>query len=62
MLCGGIKMKSKFLPSPRPSALESLNDQQLLNIYKLAVQAETSFDFIEILEETLEKRKINFKE
>lgn len=55
-------MKSKFLPSPRPSALESLNDQQLLNIYKLAVQAETSFDFIEILEETLEKRKINFKE
>ncbi|WP_160297305.1 sporulation histidine kinase inhibitor Sda [Paenibacillus sp. IHBB 10380] len=54
-------MKSKFLPSPRPSALESLNDQQLLNVYELAVQAETSTDFIEILEETLEKRHINFR-
>lgn len=47
-----------FHPSPRPSSLELLSDEQLLNIYDLAVEAEASPDFIEIIKNVLSGRKL----
>ncbi|CAH1194582.1 hypothetical protein PAECIP111892_01744 [Paenibacillus auburnensis] len=46
-----------FHPSPRPSSLELLSDEQLLNIYELAVEAKASPDFIEIIVSVLSGRK-----
>ncbi|WP_054941480.1 sporulation histidine kinase inhibitor Sda [Paenibacillus ihuae] len=46
-----------FHPSPRPSSLELLSDEQLLNIYELAVEANASPDFIEIIVSVLSGRK-----
>lgn len=51
-------MNYHFHPSPRPSSLELLTDEQLLNIYELAVQAKASPDFIQIIETVLSKRNI----
>ncbi|CQR57061.1 sporulation histidine kinase inhibitor Sda [Paenibacillus riograndensis] len=48
-----------FHPSPRPSSLELLSDEQLLNIYDLAVEAKASPDFIEIIQSVLTERNIN---
>ncbi|WP_150270805.1 sporulation histidine kinase inhibitor Sda [Paenibacillus tepidiphilus] len=47
-----------FHPSPRPSSLEMLSDEQLLNIYELAVEAQASPDFIEIIKNVLSGRKL----
>ncbi|OKP84224.1 hypothetical protein A3844_16700 [Paenibacillus helianthi] len=47
-----------FHPSPRPSSLELLSDEQLLNIYELAVEAKASLDFIEIIETVLTGRNM----
>ncbi|MEK4059552.1 MULTISPECIES: sporulation histidine kinase inhibitor Sda [Paenibacillus] len=47
-----------FHPSPRPSSLEMLSDEQLLNIYELAVEAKASPDFIEIIKNVLTGRKL----
>lgn len=51
-------MNYYFHPSPRPSSLESLTDEQLLSIYELAIQAEASPDFIEIIREVMSKRPL----
>jgi len=51
-------MNYKFHPSPRPSSLELLSDEQLLNIYDLALQAKASLDFIHIIETVLSDRSI----
>ncbi|AIQ69960.1 sporulation histidine kinase inhibitor Sda [Paenibacillus graminis] len=48
-----------FHPSPRPSSLELLSDEQLLNIYDLAVEAKASPDFIEIIQTVLTERNIS---
>lgn len=48
-----------FHPSPRPSSLEMLSDEQLLNIYQLAVEAEASPDFIEIIKNVLSGRTLS---
>jgi hypothetical protein len=55
-------MNYHFHPSPRPSSLELLTDEQILNIYELAVQAKASPDFIQIIESILSKRQINISE
>ncbi|SET56892.1 sporulation histidine kinase inhibitor Sda [Paenibacillus sp. NFR01] len=47
-----------FHPSPRPSSLELLNDEQLLDIYELAVEAEASPDFVEIIKSILAERQL----
>lgn len=47
-----------FHPSPRPSSLEMLSDEQLLNIYELAVEAKALPDFIEIIKNVLNGRKL----
>lgn len=51
-----------FHPSPRPSSLELLSDEQLLSIYELAVEAKASPDFIEIIQTVLTERKTNSTE
>ncbi|ASA23087.1 sporulation histidine kinase inhibitor Sda [Paenibacillus donghaensis] len=51
-------MEYHFHPSPRPSSLEMLSDEQLLNIYELAVQVEASPEFIEIVRNVLTSRKV----
>ncbi|WP_342436334.1 sporulation histidine kinase inhibitor Sda [Paenibacillus sp. FSL L8-0436] len=51
-----------FHPSPRPSSLEMLSDEQLLNIYELAVEAKASPDFIEIIKNVLNGRKLTGSE
>lgn len=55
-------MNYHFTPSPRPSSLETLTNEQLLNIYELAVQAKASAEFIEIIEDVLIKRKPELSE
>lgn len=51
-----------FHPSPRPSSLELLSDEQLLNIYELAVEAKASPDFIEIIMNVLSGRNLTASE
>lgn len=51
-------MEYYFHPSPRPSSLELLSDEQLLNIYDLAVEAKASTDFIDIIKNVLTGRKL----
>jgi hypothetical protein len=51
-------MEYYFHPSPRPSSLELLSDEQLMNIYELAVEAKASPDFIEIIKKVLTDRNI----
>ena len=53
-------MNYQFHPSPRPSSLELLTNEQLLNIYELAVQAKASPDFIHIIESVLLVRDIPY--
>ncbi|BCG60062.1 sporulation histidine kinase inhibitor Sda [Paenibacillus sp. URB8-2] len=55
-------MNYHFTPSPRPSSLEMLTNEQLLNIYELAVQAKASPEFIEIIEDVLSKRSLEHSE
>ncbi|WP_081754945.1 sporulation histidine kinase inhibitor Sda [Paenibacillus durus] len=50
-------MDYHFTPSPRPSSLELLTDEQLFNIYELAVEAKAAPEFIEIIEDVLMKRR-----
>ncbi|WP_082865627.1 sporulation histidine kinase inhibitor Sda [Paenibacillus crassostreae] len=49
---------SHIFSSSHPSVIEMINDEELLNIYQLAKEASTSDDFIEILEEVMEKRNL----
>ncbi len=51
-------MNYHFHPSPRPSSLELLTTEQLLNIYELAVDAKASPDFIEIIKTVLDGRDL----
>lgn len=51
-------MDYHFHPTPRPSSLELLSDEQLLSIYELAVQAKALPDFIEIIESVLSSRNL----
>ncbi|WNS44368.1 sporulation histidine kinase inhibitor Sda [Paenibacillus sp. MMS20-IR301] len=51
-------MEYLFHPSPRPSSLELLSDEQLINIYEVALEAEASPDFIEIIRSVLADRKL----
>jgi hypothetical protein len=51
-------MEYYFHPSPRPSSLELLSDEQLINIYELALEAKTSPDFIEIIRNVLSRRNL----
>ncbi|WP_081390100.1 MULTISPECIES: sporulation histidine kinase inhibitor Sda [Paenibacillus] len=51
-------MNYYFHPSPRPSSLESISDEELLNIYALAVEAQALPDFIEIVKEILDSRDL----
>jgi len=51
-------MEYYFHPSPRPSSLELLSDEQLTNIYELAIEAKASSDFIDIIKKALTERQI----
>ncbi|AIQ42539.1 sporulation histidine kinase inhibitor Sda [Paenibacillus sp. FSL R7-0297] len=51
-------MEYYFHPSPRPSSLELLSDEQLINIYELALEAKASVDFIEIIRNVLSGRNL----
>jgi DNA-binding IscR family transcriptional regulator len=51
-------MDYRFHPVPRPSSLEMLTDEQLVDIYELAVQAKVSPEFIEIIESVLSRRNL----
>lgn len=51
-------MEYYFHPSPRPSSLELLSDEQLINIYELALEAKASADFIEIIRTVLSSRNL----
>ncbi|WP_223879753.1 MULTISPECIES: sporulation histidine kinase inhibitor Sda [Paenibacillus] len=46
-----------FTPSPRPSSLEILSDEQLMDIYEMALQAKVSPDFIALVELELTQRQ-----
>ncbi|ETT44237.1 MULTISPECIES: sporulation histidine kinase inhibitor Sda [unclassified Paenibacillus] len=52
-------METYFHPSPRPSSLEQLSDEQLMNIYELALEAKASPDFIQIIRNVLTTRNIS---
>lgn len=47
-----------FHPSPRPSSLELISDEDLLNIYELAVEAKALPDFIEIIKNVINSRNL----
>ncbi|WP_081393959.1 MULTISPECIES: sporulation histidine kinase inhibitor Sda [Paenibacillus] len=51
-------MNYYFHPSPRPSSLESISDEDLLRIYELAVDAHALPDFIEIIKEIMRSRNL----
>lgn len=51
-------MNNYFHPSPRPSSLECLSNEQLLNIYDVALSANASDDFLEIIRDVLSKRRV----
>ncbi|GGF76529.1 hypothetical protein GCM10010912_22030 [Paenibacillus albidus] len=51
-------MNYQFHPSPRPSSLELLSNEQLLNIYEMAVEAKASPDFIEIIKNVMSGRNL----
>jgi len=55
-------MNYHFHPSPRPSSLESISDEELLNLYALAVEAEALPDFIEIVREVLDSRRLIYSD
>ncbi|MEK3716228.1 sporulation histidine kinase inhibitor Sda [Paenibacillus sp. FSL R7-0204] len=52
-------MDTYFHPSPRPSSLELLSDEQLMNIYELALEAKASPDFIQIIRNVLTTRNLS---
>ncbi|NQX44956.1 sporulation histidine kinase inhibitor Sda [Paenibacillus tritici] len=52
-------METYFHPSPRPSSLELLSDEQLINIYELALEAKASPDFIQIIKNVLTVRNLS---
>ncbi|MFC6649840.1 sporulation histidine kinase inhibitor Sda [Paenibacillus rhizoplanae] len=52
-------METYFHPSPRPSSLELLSDEQLMNIYELALEAKASPDFIQIIRNVLTTRNLS---
>lgn len=52
-------MDTTFHPSPRPSSLELLSDEQLLNIYELALETKASPDFIQIIRNVLTVRNLS---
>ncbi|MEK3902150.1 MULTISPECIES: sporulation histidine kinase inhibitor Sda [unclassified Paenibacillus] len=52
-------METYFHPSPRPSSLELLSDEQLINIYDLALEAKASPDFIQIIRNVLITRNLS---
>ncbi|WP_445667894.1 sporulation histidine kinase inhibitor Sda [Paenibacillus sp. FSL H7-0756] len=52
-------METYFHPSPRPSSLELLSDEQLKSIYELALEAKASPDFIQIIRNVLTTRNIS---
>ena len=47
-----------FHPSPRPSSLELISDEELLGIYELAVEANAMPDFIEIIKNVINSRNL----
>lgn len=51
-------MNCYFHPSPRPSSLELLSDEDLLDIYELAVEANVLPDFIEIIKNVINSRNL----
>lgn len=51
-------MNYYFHPSPRPSSLEAISDEELLNIYELAVESQALPDFIEIVKDILNSRNL----
>ncbi|MBT2290709.1 sporulation histidine kinase inhibitor Sda [Paenibacillus albidus] len=51
-------MNYQFHPSPRPSSLELLSNEQLLNIYEMAVEVKASPDFIEIIKNVMSGRNL----
>ncbi|GIP32989.1 sporulation histidine kinase inhibitor Sda [Paenibacillus sp. J2TS4] len=55
-------LKCHYDRSPRPSALETLDNRELMNIYRLAVDANTSNDFIELILKTLRGRNVDVVE
>lgn len=52
-------METYFHPSSRPSTLEQLSDEQLINIYELALEAKASPDFIQIIRNVLTVRNLS---
>lgn len=50
-------MDYHFHPIPRPSSLEALTDEQLDDLYNLAVQSKVTPEFIDIIETILVRRK-----
>ncbi len=52
-------IRNHYNRSPRPSALETLDSKELLNIYRQAVAANTSKEFIELIVDTLRGRNVD---
>ncbi|OBZ18904.1 hypothetical protein A8L34_04970 [Bacillus sp. FJAT-27264] len=51
-------MDYHFHPIPRPSSLEMLSDEQLVDIYELAIEAKASPEFIDIIKNVMSRRKL----
>ncbi|MFF2016461.1 sporulation histidine kinase inhibitor Sda [Paenibacillus sp. NPDC058177] len=51
-------MDYHFHPIPRPSSLDMLSDEQLIDIYELAIEAKASPEFIDIIENVLSRRNL----
>ncbi|MFC3745740.1 sporulation histidine kinase inhibitor Sda [Paenibacillus sp. GCM10012306] len=51
-------MEYHFHPIPRPSSLDMLSDEQLVDIYELAIDAKVSAEFINIIENVLGRRNL----
>ncbi|MFF2909931.1 sporulation histidine kinase inhibitor Sda [Paenibacillus sp. NPDC057934] len=51
-------MDYHFHPIPRPSSLDMLSDEQLVDIYELAIEANASPEFIDIIENVMSRRNL----
>ncbi|WP_339319731.1 sporulation histidine kinase inhibitor Sda [Paenibacillus sp. FSL R10-2734] len=51
-------MNYYFHPSPRPSSLETISDEDLLKIYELAIESHALPDFIDIVKDVLRSRNL----
>lgn len=51
-------MNYYFHPSPRPSSLETVSDEELLNIYELALESHALPDFIDIVKDIIDSRNL----